>query len=194
MTIPVGKSKGSEPHVTPSSTGFYKIDSIRIKGIPYKMRIYGDYLYLASSKGIYIIDIKIPENPKIISHFCIRNKIWDVIVRGKYLFAADYKNGIFLFDCSNLNFPKQALYLKKNFYRPILSLQDSVLYILEYNGPLHIFSIKDSDLKEISTIITGEYNIDMKIYNNFLFISNLMGGLGVWDISNPKEIKKFPIF
>jgi len=165
------------------------------------LQVKGNIVFLADSVGGFkIIDVGIPDAPKIISTFgsTYQGSIEDVIVDGNTAFLADYRAGFIVVDISDLKNLKlvsetRTTGMAKSLFR-IKTGQDKTPYVLvaDYKD------IKVMDISDISKpFIAGSYDglksaVSITASGSTAFIADYNLGLvqlDITEITNPVLIK-----
>ncbi len=162
-----------------------------------------NYLYLAKgNEGFYIVDVKDPSNPVVISKLILPGRARDVSVENNiaYIAQADYylegkKGWVSIVDIKDKTSPKLLKTLKFGSAIHSLAVNESVLYIPDTHGrkedkrALHIYDVsKPAEPRLIST--TKQKNVMRKMVylDKKLYFSDDRR-LKILDVSNPKVPK-----
>ena len=168
-----------------------------------RLQVKNNLVFLADSVGGFkIIDVSIPDAPKIISMFgsTYQGSIEDVIVDGTTAFLADYRAGFIVVDISDLKNPMlvsetRTTGMAKGVFR-IETGQDKTPYVLvaDYKD------IKVMDISDISKpIIAGNYDnlknaVSITASGSKAFVADYNLGivqLDITEITKPLLVKTF---
>ncbi len=162
-----------------------------------------NYLYLAKgNEGFYIVDVKDPSNPVVISKLILPGRARDVSVENNiaYIAQADYylegkKGWVSIVDIKDKTSPKLLKTLKFGSAIHSLAVNESVLYIPDTHGrkedkrALHIYDVsKPAEPRLISTTKQKNFMRMMVYLDKKLYFSDDRR-LKILDVSNPKVPK-----
>ncbi|HRN27334.1 MAG: T9SS type A sorting domain-containing protein [Ignavibacteriaceae bacterium] len=143
--------------------------------------------------GLWIIDVKNPYNPKILTHYIpgvASSPPHSITKSNNYIFVtqtAHFNNDTILeiIDVSDIFNPVSVSLLTGNYYPHSISVRDSVLYMATSNRGLRIIDISDIyNPQEISAFWDSTSTIISQGYDNLLYTDNV-DTFFVLDISNP---------
>jgi hypothetical protein len=68
---------------------------------PGRLTIFGETLFIASgSSGLHIVDIRLPDQPKLLAHFDSQTRARNIVVAGHYAYESLEEGGLVIFDIS----------------------------------------------------------------------------------------------
>ena len=150
---------------------------------------------VASSRGIYILSLQNPLQPKIISQFKYFKNSYDkaraieLTQDERRLFVRDSMAGVYSIDISNLSEPKLLAVYPKTKSISTFSISKEKIYISDDEN-LTIASIKNFDQIEVITkyAIDKKYFDSIEVKNNLLYLLS-SNGIDIMDTSSPKQPK-----
>jgi len=150
---------------------------------------------VASSRGIYILSLQNPLQPKIISQFKYFKNSYDkaraieLTQDERRLFVRDSMAGVYSIDISNLSEPKLLAVYPKTQSISTFSISQEKIYISDDEN-LTIASIKDFDQIEVITkyAIDKKYFDSIEVKNELLYLLS-SNGIDIMDTSSPKQPK-----
>ena len=148
------------------------------------------YLLLANDYGIDVVDVSNSSNPRLMGSYKSTDKSYDVSVSGDLVFVADGKNGLTLFNSSELNFPFE--------FKPVTNFKTSTSDVrgVVYNGKylflsdnlngLQVINIDNIFNPFLESNVNGKNSLYMysTIIDNKLFTTNNKI-ITIFDITNP---------
>jgi hypothetical protein len=169
------------------------------------------YQYLGmASNGIGVIDIRDPQNPRLVDCKDTRNTVWDMETLGNILFAtnADRFNyqagGLYFFDVSEPDEPMQISFLELGDAADI-EIRGDYAYLIGYDATsfgygLYIYNITEKH----NPIFFGKYTppsdvpfSELTLTNRFAYLRGVFceldfcfSSMDILDISNPYEIQE----
>ena len=199
---------GQKSHTTvkhPLASSIQKSTTLGLRGSIQDITLSNDSktaYVAAASRGVYIIDIKDPLKPKLISQFKYFKNSYDKTRSIKLaedkniLFVRDAQAGIYSIDIENLAEPKLLASYKSEIpiYDFCLSNKNDKLYIADADG------IKAADITDTDTIkVSTAYTIKKKYYDMIEVKENLLYlltsyGIDIIDTGfsqEPKLIKSY---
>ncbi len=100
-------------------------------------------------KGICILDISNPENPKKIGSYNSGGQARDVLVQGEYLYLADYDKGLLIFDISKVTSPKFIGAYEDIAGACWIRIKDTLAYVGDLGAPFKIINIANPTKPQI---------------------------------------------
>ena len=171
-----------------------------------------NYLYLAKgNEGFYIVDVKDPCNPVVISKLMLPGRARDVRVENNvaYIAQADQylkgkKGWVSIVDIKDKTSPKLLKTLKFGGTIQNLTVNDGVLYIpnmqdkIESEGVLRIYDVSKPEVPLLISEIKQKSYMGMMVYlDKKLYFSEDARRLKILDVSNPrapKEVTNTPLY
>ena len=151
--------------------------------------ISGNILIMGNFDEWYILDVSNPANPREISTYDIPNGILCFCIEESIVFYEDFDFLLRIVDISDPQHPRQ-IHAVDN-YRVISKVEvaGDQVYLLDNYESLSIVDISDpSDPTEIQRQATPGLNLCIE--DNYLYVAKQDSGLGVFDISQPHNIRE----
>jgi len=150
--------------------------------------------YLVSGTGTYVYDLTNPSKPILIKQIpqAVGNRI---LIDGYYAYmtnwAPDGKYKLFVYDISDYMKPQLTGSLDLQYYPYGIDYKDNVIYAACTNGGLFVIDVSNKSNPTIKNrIYSGnDYMSYVNASNNYLYVTNGIYGLLVFDISNINNIK-----
>ena len=141
----------------------------------------------AESAGIIILDVDNPRTPVILGSKRGRGSANGVHVDGSFAAAAEWSQGISLFDVSQLTAPSlsgvfPAVTGTGNAFA--ITGRSNVLYVGDSQRGLRTFDLRNPQVPSERPAIAGSV-WDLQLAGRYLFGSESSGGLRIFDVSNP---------
>ncbi len=150
----------------------------------------GSLAYVASGRGLIILDISDKYSPREIGLFETESAVYDICINGDWAYILDnscveeYQGRLYAVDISDPRHPKPGSQLDLPFPMKVVAV-DNYLYVAD--GGLYVFDISaPSQPKKCKAIFTGDIQQDLAIDQTNLFVVEKKG-LHIFDITNPKE-------
>ncbi len=149
-----------------------------------------DLMFLASSGGVYILDISLPQDPVMVSDL-IRTRwvVWELFYSDsdQRLYVADGYAGIEIWDIANASTPQKLGYYDTPGTADGIYVQGSYAYIANESS-LRIIDVSDpAHPQEIASIDTAFYIENVHVAGNHAYVTANDGGLMVVDVSVPSN-------
>ncbi len=160
----------------------------------------GDYAYIADTiesddpeeaaqTGPIIVDIKNPEDPRVVSKMKTPGWTTDIFVQGNYMYVCDYGNALLIVDVSDPENPNVlssfdeaskcfGIYVSGNY---AYLVGEDGLIIVNVSEPTN--PVKEGEYPE------GEYYFDVYVLENHAYVGS-ENGLKVFDVSDPSSPTK----
>jgi hypothetical protein len=166
--------------------------------------VYGDNLFIGSTNGMFIYDVKDTKHPTYISEYSHVTSCDPVVVNGNYAFVTlrsgnNCANTINELDIVSLENIKEPILLKSyEMYNPHgLGIDNDLLFICDGDAGLKIYNI--SDVLNIDNNLIKTFpdikTFDVIPYNNILIMSGQEGIImyDYSDVNNIVEISRIPV-
>lgn len=115
----------------------------------------GSILYLAAGKdGLYGIDVRDPQLPKVLFHEKTIQDAWDVWAQDGWVYIADYENGLVILDARDPGAPRRAGALTWDQEQPMAEVvygQGSFIYIAAGEQGLVAVDARDPTAPELAS-------------------------------------------
>jgi hypothetical protein len=109
-----------------------------------------------------------------------------VKVLGRYAFLVAGKDGVHIFDVSNINFPRRISEIGSMDRSHAIDIKGFNLYVADGTAGVRIFNIRNkSKPKQISFIPTKRKSLDLVVSGDYCFVADGAGGFRLIDISKP---------
>ncbi len=139
--------------------------------------------------GISVYDITDINNPIEVVNFKPCNFVWDVAVKGNYLYSACYDEGISVVDISHITNPVVVSRLDTDDAWDI-EVKDNYVYVADVEGGVKIIDVSNPENPQIISVLkTDSYAFDVEVVNNKLYIADYEDGVYIVDISDPYKPK-----
>jgi len=150
-----------------------------------------NYIAIAAGDGILIVDVKDPENPKVVGLLDTDGYAEGVYVSGNYAYVADGRDGLVIVDISNPENPKKVGHLDTDGYAQGVYVLDNYAYVAdEWNG-LVIVDISDpSSPDQVGHFDTSGWAFSVYVSGNYAYVADGDNGLVIVDINDPKNPKQ----
>ncbi len=118
-----------------------RIGRVLLPGIPYRIRLVDSLAYVADGAGgLVIVDLTLPDKPKLISSIPTNDDARSVDVSGSHAFVA-HISGFTVFDISNPHYPEAISTISTVGYAGDLALQNDSLYLAAYDQGVLVYDI-----------------------------------------------------
>jgi hypothetical protein len=159
---------------------------------PSRILLQGDYAYVSAKAGIYVLDIKRPEDPEIISLYSAEQNIQDVGIQGSLVYAAGGATGLHII---GVDYPLSPVFLGlKQTPRGSsrITLSDKMAYVWQQSGELLCFDLKDP----MNPTLAGQIErcrSRIKVSGNSLYASNykLITAMSLADPASPEPFVEY---
>jgi hypothetical protein len=147
----------------------------------YDAAIEGDYVYLVSytEEILQIISVRDPENPVVVRSLDVPNTLFDVVVKGKYVYAAGPENGLFVIDVSD---PQTASVVHSVDFEGSCSTivtSGDVVLVGDYAKQLHIVDVSQPlEATIVESFELAENAEEIFIKDEYAFVFELYSGSG----------------
>ena len=148
----------------------------------------------AEDTGLQILDIRDPLNPLFIGAADTAGNANGVHVEGNMAYVADWHQGAALVDISNLTEPvvhtQISRYWEGGSSTSALDCfhQDGFLYVADGGQGLVILDVRDQDSPEFIGSFGSSYTSDVEVSGRVAFVANELGGLDIYDITDPTKV------
>ncbi len=152
------------------------------------LSVLGNYVYLGSQTGLYIIDVSDPEKPIVVNKFGTK-RIQDLKVVGKYAYITYWQVGFSIVDISNPLNPVETASIPGAAFA--IDVKDSLAFVVGPNEEgFSIINISDPyDPKVISYSAIDRIAFARDIFIKGDFVYTCGHGLNITDISDPENPK-----
>ncbi len=151
------------------------------------------YVYYSTytSSGIKVFDVRIPENPTVVTSFSTGGSIEDIAIKDTFLYILRH-NRLKIYSIGNRGNPVLVGTVDSLSWSQEFCLSDSFAYILSNSGSRHIVIVNISD--PVNPYIVGEFDTTgfaprkIALQGNYLYAVGYYGGNFIFyvvDISNP---------
>ena len=97
--------------------------------------VVGDFLYVAAGwAGMWILDIRDPQDPRPRSHLAVRRYASGVAVDGAYAYVADWDQGIHVVDIRDPDSPRRVAAADTRERAGKVAYQDNTIYVADGGG------------------------------------------------------------
>ena len=163
------------------------LDTLSITSDARAVWVQGNYAYVADDlSGLQVIDVSNPADPFIVGHYQAGDYAIDVTVAGNYAFIAYGYHGMEVVDVTD---PAHPVYVA-NWNSPDIFFFVGVTISGNYafltsNGRFYIVDISYPTHPASLAYLQGDWYFGSDVSGNYAFVSALVTGLRVIDISNP---------
>ena len=139
--------------------------------------------------GVWIMDVRKPDEPNIVTHFVgdITHSVWDVHVKDRHAYIACSSNGLYVLDVSMPEKPKEASSFDTGyFYRNLVVLDDYAYVIGAFD--LYVFDVSIPEHPRPLGSVQGDggYTTDIYASGDYAYFT-CRDGLRIVDVSNPDD-------
>jgi len=182
----VSHNKGVEIVDVSISRSPTKLSRIKIGDGAFGIESKGDYLYIAGdTDGFFIVDIKDPKFPKIISNFIDQEGSYSVVkVKDDHAFVGLRDGKLIILDIKIPTEPRELKTLNIEGGLSNLVIAEDLLYLGTYNGIklLDINNIEDAQIVDIG--LNDVFGQGMVWFDSKLYIGAHKHGVKIFDASN----------
>jgi len=147
----------------------------------------GNYIYIGGQKGIGVIDVSNPMNPRLVGRVDVEDSIFDVFVAGNYIYATGVNTGFLVIDIAKAEEPKVVS--KIHFPGKTLGLFVSGNYAFVANEKgLEIIDVTNPRNPKLVTEVKFPRSVRVYVNGNFAYLIG-ESGLSRIDVSNPTTPK-----
>ena len=172
------------------------LDSIDI-GIANHLFIEGNYAYVGTNDGMFIVDISIPTTLNLVGYYNDSAEIdhlYGCVVQNQLAYYANGNDGLFILNVTNLSNPTKKGELALPSVSLDIKLKNQYAYIPVYMGGIRVVDITDPTAPvDVSGFVNVTNDADaygVAISGNYLYVAISHSGLDVFDISTPST----PVF
>lgn len=169
-------------------------------GIPEQIAIQGDYAYLGTERGIYVVNISTPANITPVEYVGNLN-VADMVISGNYLYAAISfsTTRMVVIDISDPSAPTIVNTQSRDAigWASEITISGNYVYVLADSFPyfhLHnnitIYDVSSPD----NPVVVGQFRVTAEatyggvaVKGNYVYLADDLAGLKIVDISNPAE-------
>ncbi len=139
-----------------------------------------------SSKGVVVYDLLNPANPVLSFTVLTSSDAYDVVLNGNYLYVADGKHGLRVYDVSNKNVaPALVTTINTDGIARKVILNDSTLLLADGNKGIKVFDISNPGNPDlISSYDTSGDAEDVATLGNHVVVADSYAGMAIIDFSN----------
>jgi hypothetical protein len=162
-------------------------------GVAYNVFVEGGIAYVTGNRGVQIIDVKNPSEPRPISQIRIDDGAFGIFVEQKIAYIAGQKDGLFIADVSDPGAPDiiGAYSEKKGMYHEDIIVQKNHGFVSLRDGRLVVLDVSDkSEPKRIGELKAGADGRGLGIYQDILCFASGFSGLELIDVSDPSSPQK----
>lgn len=147
----------------------------------------GDYAYVATTHGLWIVDVSNPNNPTNLSYYDSNvNSAYDVYIRGSYAYIADLDEGLKIMD---VTVPANPLFLggydTDGYAHSVFSTGNDA-YVADMDNGLVILDVQQSSNPSLEGhFFTGDGAADVFVSSNIAYVAGYRSGLRIYDVSTP---------
>jgi hypothetical protein len=177
----------------------YKFDETKIQyqghlnfGPAYDIEMAENKLFLSHNKGVEIVDVSNPIEPKKISRIKLKDGAFGIQLSKDVLFVAGDSTGFYIVDIKDLANPEIMSNFnghKGSYYN--VAIKDKRAFVGLWQGKLIILDIEDPlHPKELKCLQVQDGFFTMSIFKDYMYFGTLKGikVVDIKDIRNPKVI------
>ena len=148
----------------------------------------GDYVYVADSTGLHIINVALPSTPYQVSFR--GGYLYDVAVGNGYAYLAE-GDGVAILDVSNPAMPVQVGYYSTWPVEPSTLARSGIYLYVQYGAgdwgeSIDVVNISDpAHPIKTGSVLWSRYSYDLDIVGTYLYSAASIDGLRIFDVSNP---------
>lgn len=155
--------------------------------------------YFSEGAGgwVSIVDIKEPQNPKILSTLNFGNNIFNVAIHGTYLYVADShfsygdQRQLSIFDISSPTHPKLISTLKLKYHARFMAYANEMLFLSTFKNKMSVIDVKHPQEPKV---LAYDYRFEdkvmgMKTSHNTLIVNQNGGTVTLFETTPSQEIR-----
>ncbi|MBI5207458.1 MAG: IPT/TIG domain-containing protein [Candidatus Firestonebacteria bacterium] len=147
-----------------------------------------EYAYVTSEKkGIYIFDIKFPENPYPVASFKLEDTVNDITIRDNLAYLASSKSGLDIVDISSPLNPMQVGFSNNPDRAIDMATYKDLCYVLDQNKGLVIVNTNNPRFNVEGVIPLSGKPMGIEIKDNFAYITTGNEGLQIFSLEDSKK-------
>jgi hypothetical protein len=145
----------------------------------------GSYAYLAAgSRGLLLVDVADPNEPKVLQRFDTPGKARDVLVREGMVFLADGREGLRVINVSNPERPLEAAWIPTRQEVRSLAIEGDRLAVAEDRAGVRLFDVRHpSAPREIASLRVEPSALDVALHQDLVLVAAGSRGLLVYRLT-----------
>jgi hypothetical protein len=162
-------------------------------GVAYNVFVEGGIAYVTGNRGVQIIDVRNPSEPRPISHIKIDDGAFGIFVEQNIAYIAGQKDGLFIADVSDPGAPGIiGVYSeKKGMYHEDIVVRKDHGFVSLRDGRLIVLDISDKrEPQRIGELKAGADGRGLGIRQDILYFASGFSGLEVIDVDDPASPQK----
>ena len=168
-------------------TEFTEVSSCLISSDYASIMCQGDYAYAATRYGFKIFDVSDPANPLEVVHEPTTGICVNVTAYGDFAFVCDSKEGLILYDISNINNPQiMDVFNPPGVLRQVCPYNEQYVFVTAEDYGINIIDYSDpGNMIQANFVFTGGEATEALIYDDLLYVTIGIAGLEIYDVSDP---------
>jgi len=151
--------------------------------------VFGNYAYVASDAGLYIVDVSDPTNPTLVGSAEIENfNSYDIALYSNYVYMSGYVSVsgsvvgdyIKIINVSNPANPQIVNSIDTGVHSYDLSFHGNRLYSVAAYSPLKIYNVTTPEAPSLEVSVQISWSLeDIEVSDNYAYIADYFNGLRV---------------
>lgn len=165
-------------------------DAIRTRGLVGEMCYANSTLYPATGPGgLEIWDVSDPSNPGLLGRYFTSDRTWDVEVRDTIACIADWEGGLRMLSVADpANVYQVGWYDSPGAAYTMAIFRDTIVFLTDWDEGTQVVNVADpTDPFAIANIPYGVGNWGIDIEGELAYITDFLGGLYIYDITDPSN-------
>jgi hypothetical protein len=162
-------------------------------GVAYDVFVAGQTAYVTGNKGVHLIDVQDPQQPRPISRVRLDDGAFGIFVEDDIAYVAGQKGGVFIIDVSDPGTPRiLGVYSEtRGTYHEDIVVDKDRGYVSLRDGRLLVLDISDrSGPRRIGELKAGADGRGLKVHQDIVYFASAFSGLEVVDVSDPSSPRK----
>lgn len=144
------------------------------------------HAFVASSEGMYVIDIGDLASPEVIGHVDEIGETKGLAVDGDRVFVSCTSGDVTSFDISDPSDPKQLSKRVLEMWNPFIVVQDNLAYVCNRKEGLVVLNVsKEKFIRRVSATATGHEPFCLALDGEHALIADKEAGLTIWNVRLP---------
>ncbi len=149
----------------------------------YAIAVSGTYACVASSYGLFVVDIGNPENPQIVGRLGEILGVRDCAISGGLFYAVN-GSGLYVIDITNPQSPKIVAAVGTPGQATGVAVSGNLVYVADGALGLRVYDISDQGLRFLGSVDTPGGAFDVAVSGNLAYLAEDQN-LRVIDVSHP---------
>ena len=160
----------------------------------YSLYIHGDFAYISTFDGLYIVDITQADAPQLLTNYEMQNhEYYSVYVSGNYAYVigASWRLSwsiLFIIDISDPENPEQLGQIQTQTVAGNVSVSGDYAYVTDFQSGLMIVDVSNpEEPQEVSLLDTEDWASDLFVQDSLVYVTDRYKGLRVINVSDPEN-------